>query len=87
MSDEAEDYGIRLLKKLNMPITRQNYIDMAFGGAPPDPWTPEDEEALPEELQDFSVFGPEMEDAMYMDDEESNDNEEPRNNDHEDDGA
>ncbi len=68
MSDEAEDYGIRLLKKLDMPVTRQNYIEMAFGGAPPDPWTVEDEEALPEELQDFSVFGPEMEDAMYADD-------------------
>lgn len=87
MSEEPEDYGIRMLKKLKMPITRENYIALAYGGDPPDPWTVEAEEALPEELQDFSIFGPEMEAAMYDDDMAGNDNEEPRNNDHEDDGA
>jgi hypothetical protein len=35
----------------NIPLTRENYIDLAYGGTPPDPWTVEHEMELPEPFQ------------------------------------
>jgi len=67
------DHVVNKLKQLDIPVTRENYIDLNWLGEPPDPWTPEDEEQLPEELQDWSVFGPEMEKAMYEDNSDNSD--------------
>jgi hypothetical protein len=33
------------------PITRERYIDLAYAGEPPKPWTVEHELELPEPLQ------------------------------------
>ena len=44
------------MRRLKMPITRQSYINLAYGEEVPDPWTPEDETMLPEELQDWTQF-------------------------------
>jgi hypothetical protein len=38
----------------NIPLTRENYIAVNWLGDPPDPWTGEDEDELPEFLQDTS---------------------------------
>jgi len=31
-----------------IPLTREHYIELAYAGDPPDPWTAENEEELPE---------------------------------------
>jgi len=31
-----------------IPLTREHYIELAYAGDPPDPWTDEHEEELPE---------------------------------------
>lgn len=39
------------------PLTRDNYIALTTIGTPPDePWTAEDEDSLPEPLQDWDAF-------------------------------
>ena len=35
----------------NLPLNRQTWIDVNYGGEPPDPWTAEDEAEVPEPLQ------------------------------------
>jgi hypothetical protein len=42
---------IETLREAGLPVTRENYILLNWGSEPPDPWTPEDEDELPEELQ------------------------------------
>jgi hypothetical protein len=42
---------IRWMKAHNIPITREAYLQLAYGNDPPQPWTPEHEAELPEELQ------------------------------------
>lgn len=39
------------MKANGVAITRDNYIQLAWGSEPPDPWTPEHEAELPEELR------------------------------------
>ena len=34
-----------------IPLTREHYIELAYGGDPPYPWTAEHEEELPEPLR------------------------------------
>lgn len=51
MSDDL----IELMKKANVPVTRESYIEMAWG-LPLPPWTAELERELPKELQDWSLF-------------------------------
>jgi len=46
---------IELMKKAGVPVTRENYIDMAWGQPLPE-WTAELEMELPKELQDWSLF-------------------------------
>ena len=58
---------INWMKKLNIPITRQNFIDFNWGGTPPDPWSLEAEAQIPTDLQDWSVFGKKFEDEYYGD--------------------
>lgn len=51
MSDHPKDGIIEMLELAGLPITRQNYIEMAYGADVPEPWTWEYEEGLPEFLQ------------------------------------
>lgn len=37
------------------PLTRETYIQMAYGGTPPNPWTYEHEAELPEPFQRGSL--------------------------------
>ena len=45
---------VKWLKELNIPVTRQSFIDLNWGDNPPDPWTGEAEHEIPRELQDWS---------------------------------
>jgi hypothetical protein len=40
----------------DVPITREAYIQMAYGKEEPAEWTPEHESNLPPEPQDWSIF-------------------------------
>ena len=53
----AEDAVVALMRRCNIPLTRQNYVDLAYCGDPPKPWGAELEANLPVELQDWSQFG------------------------------
>jgi hypothetical protein len=52
-NDPVIDY----LKKSNLPVTRENYIEANWSPVPK-PWTAEHESELPENLQDFSHVKP-----------------------------
>lgn len=45
------DFLLEWMKKNNVPITPEKYLALAYGEELPDPWTPEHEAELPEELQ------------------------------------
>ena len=51
MSDDITE----LLEEAGIPVTRENYIDLNWGGEPKN-WTAEQEGQLPKELQDWSLF-------------------------------
>jgi hypothetical protein len=42
---------LRWMKAHNVPVTREKYLALAYGEDLPDPWMPEHEAELPEELQ------------------------------------
>jgi hypothetical protein len=50
------DSGVRTLIRDGRPVTRENYVTRNWMDGPPDPWTAEDEEQLPPQLQDWSQF-------------------------------
>lgn len=50
------DETLSLMRKAQIPATRENYLQIAYFGRPPDPWTAELELELPEELQDPKVL-------------------------------
>lgn len=50
----TDDDVTEWLKSNGEPVTRENYIDLAYLGKPPKPWTAELEAGLPPELRDFS---------------------------------
>jgi len=47
---------LRLMKERGVPLTRDNYLHMAYFGELPEQWTPEHEADLPKQFQDFSQF-------------------------------
>lgn len=51
MADDEFDLVLRLLRRHGIAETRENYIGLAYGSEPPDPWTWEHEEDLPEHLR------------------------------------
>ncbi|HEX8836689.1 MAG TPA: hypothetical protein VF748_07120 [Candidatus Acidoferrum sp.] len=53
--DIQDDDVVQSLLRNNLPLTRQNYIEQAWGEVPV-PWTAEHEAELPEQLQDWSQF-------------------------------
>ena len=50
----AVDAVTRLLIQSNLPVTRQNWLEVAYFGQLPDPWTLEHEDELPQALRDYS---------------------------------
>ena len=46
---------ITMIKEAGLPVTRANYIEIAWGLPVPE-WTAELELELPEELQDWTLF-------------------------------
>lgn len=49
----GNDYNpvVEAMKKYNIPITRENYLDLAYMGEPPKELTAEQELELPESLR------------------------------------
>ena len=45
-----EDDIVAWLRKNGRPVTREAYMDLNWPAGPPEPWTPEHEAELPEEL-------------------------------------
>lgn len=45
------DYLLNWMKRHGVPITRAKYLGLAYGEDLPDPWTPEHEAELPEEVR------------------------------------
>jgi hypothetical protein len=45
------DHVLEYMKQHNIPVTRENYLDIAYMGNPPDVLDAEEEADLPEELQ------------------------------------
>jgi len=56
---------IDLMKEAGVKVTRESFIDVAYLGTPPDPWTALDEGELPDELQDWSLFEERGADLVY----------------------
>lgn len=50
-TDMDQDDVLKLMKKNKIPLTRQNYIDIAFGRDAPDELHPEHEAMLPKMFQ------------------------------------
>jgi hypothetical protein len=50
--EDDDDPVLQLMRDRGIPITRENYIEMNWMGDPPEPWTAEDEDQLPEELRE-----------------------------------
>ena len=55
MTTLADDPLAQWMRKKNIPLTRDNYIDLNWGEARPDPWDAEAEAMLPDELQATST--------------------------------
>ena len=55
------DRLLNWMKTHDVPITREAYIQLAWGDEPPDPWMPEHEAELPEELQNTDVDDAQLE--------------------------
>jgi hypothetical protein len=48
------DLVVQMMPRYNIPMTRENYLQIAYGGDLPDPWTAAHEDELPAPLQDWS---------------------------------
>ena len=50
-SGKEVDYVLELLKKFNLPLTRENYLGLAYPEGMPETWGAETEGELPKEIQ------------------------------------
>jgi hypothetical protein len=50
-SPDDTDPLVRIMRRHGIPVTRENYLDLAYMGQPPEELGPEEESELPEELQ------------------------------------
>jgi hypothetical protein len=50
-SADTDDGLLKLMRGFNIPITREDYLNLAYMGEPPAALTPEQEEELPPELR------------------------------------
>ena len=48
---DTDDGLLKLMRHFNIPITREDYLNLAYMGEPPAALTPEQEEELPPELR------------------------------------
>ena len=48
---KGPDYVLDLLKKFNLPLTRDNYLGLAYPDGLPEDWGAEGEAGLPEEIR------------------------------------
>ena len=48
---EHQDPQVRIMAKLGIPLTRQNYLNLAYMGQVPNRLSAEEEAGLPQELQ------------------------------------
>ena len=48
---EETDHVLLLLKKFNLPLTRENYLGLAYPDGLPEDWGAEGEAGLPEEIR------------------------------------
>jgi hypothetical protein len=61
MTTLADDSIAKYIRDvLKLPVDRETYILVNWMGDPPVNWTAEDEDQLPEELQDWSWFWDEV---------------------------
>lgn len=49
-----DDATLNYMMVHKLPLTREHYISMAYGGNPPERWTHEHEAEIPEPLRDPS---------------------------------
>jgi hypothetical protein len=52
--EEPTNYVLELMKEKKIPLTRQNYLDIAFGADAPDELHPEHEAMLPDMFKEKS---------------------------------
>ena len=55
INNDDSDILVNWLKKKGIPVTRDNYLQLAYPDGAPRPWTAEHEEALPDDLQDMNA--------------------------------
>ena len=58
----SSDPVLAYLKKNNVPLTRENYLDLAYLGDPPEELDAEAEALLPEEIREKVMTPPNVED-------------------------
>ena len=58
------DYILNLMKKFNVPVTRDNYLGLAYPEGLPEDWNAELESHLPKSLQKKSILFAKDTDAM-----------------------
>jgi hypothetical protein len=51
------------MQRRGIPVTRENFIALNWPGGKPDPWEADHEADLPDELQDWTAFYGEVEEA------------------------
>lgn len=56
VTQPPEDLDIRtgilkMMERHGIPLTRENYVNLLFGGSPPKDLSPEEESDLPEEFR------------------------------------
>jgi|HubBroStandDraft_4_1064222.scaffolds.fasta_scaffold1488032_1 hypothetical protein len=47
----AKDYVLEMMKEEKLPMTREQYLALAYMGNPPEPLSAEEEAELPEQFQ------------------------------------
>jgi hypothetical protein len=50
-SQSEQDHVLNLLRQFNMPVTRENYLDLAYPEGLPKDWGSEGEASLPIEIR------------------------------------
>ena len=54
-SKSEQDHVLDLLRQFNMPVTRKNYLDLAYPDGLPADWGAEGEAGLPEKIRQSQV--------------------------------
>jgi hypothetical protein len=54
--DNPQNVVLERMKSMGIPLTRENYLDLAYLGNPPEELSAEEEAELPEMFQDGEEF-------------------------------